>query len=1497
MMKKYFLSLLMVLCAVASKAAITITEVDGWFEAGYVTWTGDNQNYNVFVRPEGGEYTQLDKELVRKYATYYRADAVGLKAGNYQFKIVGANNETVESDVFTAAPHDRSGFAHVGYPGGIGAYKNDGTLKDGARVIYVTAKTAKTVKCNVNVGTDTEFTGLQAIIAAFEKGKETRPLAIRIIGTIKKADVDAFGSSAEGIQVKGKSGSTDMNITIEGIGNDATTHGFGFLVRSACSVEIRNFANMICMDDCLSLDTDNHHVWIHNMDLFYGGTGGDADQAKGDGSIDIKGKSSHVTISYNHFYDSGKCSLGGMKSETTDCWMTYHHNWFDHSDSRHPRIRTAFYHCYNNYYDGNSKYGVGVTSGGSSFVEANYFRNVKYPMLISLQGTDAEGSGTFSGENGGVNKAYNNIIINPRKIQYYDGSQTDGKWDAVLVDNRADAVTAKAFAGGTSYNAAADQAARTSYVENKMDAPEDVPAIVTGKLGAGRLQHGDFKWAFNNSLQDENYDVISDLKQTLLNYEGTVVSFADGTAISDRTPATQTVDGGDGKGLDPDTNNSYVPSWAGGGSTIASGKQIVGTDGNFFYFIAENAAQLNTYMTDGGEENPSTITTTGTYSKTRTISNSTIGSCSDYVGSVNIPSKGHLTLYNAGGISSAAFYVSASGSQNWQLYTSTDGNTFTKVGSEITGKAGAHPTAAYTNPEGTVKYVRIVNTNSSARDVQGVKLYSPLPASDLTAVKTETIEIQQGGSYTLTKGTDYTTSSEAAITYKSSSPKVATVDETGKISALTQGNTTITLTQATDDTRNGGTLTFKVTVTDERNASDLTLNSAAEITVLRGQTSQIDVTCTNAVTYSSSAPSIATVSESGLVTAVAFGTATITISDPGSTTMRPAQKTVVVTVPDNRAASTLHVAADKEEVEVNRGANITIEPLDAKGTVTYRSTDETIATVTAAGVVTGIMAGTAVIVLTDEGDNDTKAGTANVTVTVNDPRSPSQLTITSDKNVTIDLAVANTSTITYDKAAGAVTFESSDPTIVAVSAEGVMTGKKAGTATITVSDTGNNDVLPGSQTVNVTVKAVPSADPITWVVSDASTLKAGTSISDGGTAIFISTDEQAWELEYHCGSSCEVEVKKGVGTFKMGGGTQYASSGEATARYFVLPALTGSGTLTINYASSNQSDIAIKTSLNKNDAALATVTKTDNEAQLTDLDNTVLYLTASSKAYLSSISWTPSAPDTRSESQFTLTSDEAVEIAIGATSTITYDKAAGSVTFESDNTAVATVSAEGVITGVADGTATITVKDAGSTEVKGATKKVTVKVGTGVSPDPTPDPVDGDAVMIQAGTLPTGYQLNGATTVTKYTNNDWLNAQNMFEIAGSSTNTVTLPANVKVTKIILYFVAKNNSAKNDKTINLAGKTFSNVTLPSRKGSTLGEVTADNLSVTDSFTFSIDYDSAVKLALTVESATAITTVKGDERRAEGDLYDLMGRRVVTPVKGQVYIMNGKKYSMK
>ena len=553
MMKKMMMCLTMVLCTLSVKAAaVVINGQDGWFESGYVTWQKTaGLKYNVYVSAASADaWTKLDDELVREYPDYGRADALGLAAGSYQFKVVPVSNGgEVTADAAVSEPvevraYDRSGFAHVDMPDGIGAYKNDGTLKQNARVLYVWAGNAKTVTLDVkpnSKGATTVGTGLQDIITLYQKGYEDRPVAIRIIGTIKADDMDRFDSSEEGLQVKGKSGYSNMPVTIEGVGCDAAIWGFGILCRNCKGTELRNFAIMLCKDDALSIDTNNSNIWVHNMDFFYGQPGKDADQKKGDGTVDIKSKSKNVTVSYNHFFDNGKSSLGGMKSEDASCWMTYHHNWFDHSDSRHPRIRTAFYHIYNNYFDGISKYGVGVTMGGSAFVENNCFRNAKYPMLISKQGTDAEGNGTFSGEDGGVIKAYNNTVTGARKLQYYQEGQTDGKWDAVLVTSRDAEVKATALAGGSSYNHQADEAARTTYIENRMDAPDQVKDIVTGHYGAGRMQHGDFQWTFDNATQDSNDGVINELKSALQDYTSTLMGFFDGetpTAITAPRPAT-----------------------------------------------------------------------------------------------------------------------------------------------------------------------------------------------------------------------------------------------------------------------------------------------------------------------------------------------------------------------------------------------------------------------------------------------------------------------------------------------------------------------------------------------------------------------------------------------------------------------------------------------------------------------------------------------------------------------------------------------------------------------------------------------------------------------------------------------------------------------------------------------------------------------------------------------------------------------------------------------
>lgn len=510
-----------------AETRVVISEAQGWLESAYVKFTklAGIKRYNVYVNDQ-----IIDTQLVRDYGSYGRADAVGLKAGTYTMKVVPVADDGQEITACAAEAKDisvrainRDGYAHYNTTAGVGAYNNDGTLKTGARVIYVTKNNAKTITLSMSTGKKEETrTGIQDIIQAYEKGAETRPLAIRIIGQLKKADMPELGSSAIGLQVKGKG--QNMNLTIEGIGNDATLHGFGVLVRNCKYVELRNFAVMMHPEDGISFDTDNEHVWGHHIDIFYGENKG-GDKAKGDGSFDVKG-TMYCTVSDNHFWDSGKCNLNSNGDEVD--FVTYRHNWYDHSDSRHPRVRQSKHlHVYNNYFDGNAKYGVGATTGSCIFVEKNYYRNCKYPMLISKQGSDIHNGvgssdqtkGTFSSEDGGIIKAYDNYIIGATSFEpYVAGDATYSKhFDAYVVENRNDQVPAEVITlkGGTGYN---NFDTAGDFYQYTPDAASDVPSVVTGQYGAGRCEHGDFQYTFDNATQDKNYDVITDLSNKLKDY-------------------------------------------------------------------------------------------------------------------------------------------------------------------------------------------------------------------------------------------------------------------------------------------------------------------------------------------------------------------------------------------------------------------------------------------------------------------------------------------------------------------------------------------------------------------------------------------------------------------------------------------------------------------------------------------------------------------------------------------------------------------------------------------------------------------------------------------------------------------------------------------------------------------------------------------------------------------------------------------------------------------
>jgi pectate lyase len=191
------------------------------------------------------------------------------------------------------------------------------------------------------------------------------------------------------------------NKTIIGIGTDPTINGpYNIRVRGqntsgdplGYNVIIRNLIlkNHTSGDnDGLTIQDKAHHVWVDHCDFI-----GNEDEA-----IGISHASDYITVSWNHFYSSDKCCLLGHSSsngseDTGHLKVTYHHNFFDATYQRHPRVRFSFLcHVYNNYYNGVplTQYGIASTCDAYVLAEGNYFKNMTYPMLSIRYSDDANG--------------------------------------------------------------------------------------------------------------------------------------------------------------------------------------------------------------------------------------------------------------------------------------------------------------------------------------------------------------------------------------------------------------------------------------------------------------------------------------------------------------------------------------------------------------------------------------------------------------------------------------------------------------------------------------------------------------------------------------------------------------------------------------------------------------------------------------------------------------------------------------------------------------------------------------------------------------------------------------------------------------------------------------------------------------------------------------------------------------------------------------------------
>lgn len=159
---------------------INITESKGYGEGAYVNFEAiSGHTYSAYYK-KGTSNTlyNVDSELVRVNGDSGRVDVLGLSPDDYYIKIVDNNDSSkvALTNKLTVSEQDRSGYAHFNYSSGVGAYNDNGTLKTGAKVLYVTNENKNTITYNGK-------TGLVAILQ--NQANSSTPLNIRIIGSIK----------------------------------------------------------------------------------------------------------------------------------------------------------------------------------------------------------------------------------------------------------------------------------------------------------------------------------------------------------------------------------------------------------------------------------------------------------------------------------------------------------------------------------------------------------------------------------------------------------------------------------------------------------------------------------------------------------------------------------------------------------------------------------------------------------------------------------------------------------------------------------------------------------------------------------------------------------------------------------------------------------------------------------------------------------------------------------------------------------------------------------------------------------------------------------------------------------------------------------------------------------------------------------------------------------------------------------------------------------------
>ncbi len=574
-------------------------------------------------------------------------------------------------------------------------------------------------------------------------------------------------------------------------------------------------------------------------------------------------------------------------------------------------------------------------------------------------------------------------------------------------------------------------------------------------------------------------------------------------------------------------------------------------------------------------------------------------------------------------------------------------------------------------------------------------------ASNLTAGLTAQLQ----ATATYSNGTTGDVSSSA--TYTSSNPSVATVSASGQVTAVSVGSAVITATYE------GKSKTVTITVTAATAQSISVTPGATQFA--KGTTTQLQTTATlsdgtapnvtSQATYTSSAPAVATINSSGVVTGVSIGTAVITASYQGKT----ATTTLTIT-----AATATSIALTSSSNNLPAGTTAQLQATatytdgttgDVSSSATYTSSNHSVATVSATGQVMSVSTGTAVITATYEGQS------ATVTITVSAATALS-ITVTAGstqfaKGTTTQLQTTATLTNgTTQDVTSQATYTSSAPAVATVNSSGVVTGVSIGTAVITASYEGQ------TATATITITAAV-ATSIALNTSD-SNPPAGSTAQLTATATY--TDGTTGDVT---SSATYSSSNASVATVDSSGQITAISQGSA-----VITATYEGQTATVNITVAPPALISI--TINPNNVQLANGTYQQLQAlgsftdgSMSDLTSTVTWATSPSVATIaasglltavgtgtatitatqSGVSGTANLTVTAATLQSIVSLPRNPAVAAGNALQLTgqgifTDASEQDITnllsFATSDPSVATVSSSGLVTGVTPGSVTIT---------------------------------------------------------------------------------------------------------------------------------------------------------------------------------------------------------------